>query len=252
MPRAALAWVAALVPAAALAWVAALVPAAALAQGGAPAAPPRDPVAFVPLALSIGIPQGDFAENVDITGGVSGGLLFRLSGFLALRADLGVMIYGSETRRVPLGTGPLGRITVDVTTTNTIFDGGVGLQLGVPGRRVMPYLGGTIGFAGFTTTSSVKGSNSSDEEFASSENYSDWAFSKNALAGINFPFRNGQAAFDLGALHLERQGGAVPDGGRHRGQPDGSADHHAAADPGGPADVPDRGGVRRREVNREA
>jgi hypothetical protein len=188
-------------PRAALAWVAALVPAAALAQGGAPAAPPRDPVAFVPLALSIGIPQGDFAENVDITGGVSGGLLFRLSGFLALRADLGVMIYGSETRRVPLGTGPLGRITVDVTTTNTIFDGGVGLQLGVPGRRVMPYLGGTIGFAGFTTTSSVKGSNSSDEEFASSENYSDWAFSKNALAGINFPFRNGQAAFDLGARY---------------------------------------------------
>ena len=118
-------------------------------------------VAF-PFGVHLGVPQGEFAQNVDAAIGIGGGVLWKVGGPFALRADLGVMIYGSETRRVPLGGGALGLITVDVTTTNTIFGGSIGGQLGVPSRTVMPYVGGAIGFSAFTTTSSVEGSNSNN------------------------------------------------------------------------------------------
>lgn len=164
-------------------------------------APPRQSVAHIPLAVNIGVPQGQFAENVKATAGITGGLLVRMADAIGLRAELGVMVYGSETRRVPLGDGPLGRITVDVTTTNTIFDGGLGMQVGMPGRSVMPYVGGTVGFANFATRSSVEGTDNEDEPFASSENYSDWAFSKNAIAGIYLPFGSGRGTIDMGARY---------------------------------------------------
>ena len=158
-------------------------------------------VAF-PIGLQVGIPQGAFAENVDIAGGFGGGLLVRIAGPLAFRGDLGVMIYGSETRRVPLGGGALGLINVDVTTTNTIFGGGIGAQLGMPGERLTPYLGGMIGFSSFTTTSSVEGSNSDNQPFASSTNSSDGVFAKTALAGLYIPVgKTGNVKFDLGVRY---------------------------------------------------
>ncbi len=178
-----------------------VVPALTAAAQAPSAAPRRESVAHIPLAVNIGVPQGPFAENVKATVGITGGLLVRMASAIGLRAELGVMIYGSETRRVPLGDGPLGRINVDVTTTNTIFDGGLGLQVGLPGRTVMPYVGGTLGFANFATRSSVEGSDDEDQPFASSENYSDWAFSKNALAGLYIPFGGGRGTFDLGARY---------------------------------------------------
>lgn len=156
---------------------------------------------FIPLSLQVGLPQGEFAENVDIAGGINGGLIWAFAGPLAFRADLGIMAYGSETRRVPLGDGPLGRITVDVTTTNTIFNGGLGLQLGVPGPRTRPYVGGMIGVSSFNTSSSVRGTNSSDESFASSENYSDAAFAKTAFTGLYIPFANRRTMFDMGVRY---------------------------------------------------
>lgn len=172
-----------------------------LGAQASPAAPAKPARVFLPLALQVGVPQGDFAENVKVAGGLGGGLMFRMMSQLALRTELGVMIYGSETRTVPLGSGPLGRITVDVTTTNTIFGGGLGFQVGLPGPTARPYVGGTLGFSSFTTTSSVKGENSSDEPFASSNNYSDVAFAKNALAGFYVPFGGGRAMLDIGARY---------------------------------------------------
>ena len=155
----------------------------------------------IPVGLHVGIPQGEFAQNVRIAGGVGGGALWRMGGAFALRADLGVMIYGSETRRVPLGGGALGLINVDVQTTNSIFGGSVGGQVGVPGPRMMPYLGGSIGFSAFTTSSSVSGSNSSDEPFASSTNSNDGTFAKTAFGGLYIPFGHGTAVMDLGVRH---------------------------------------------------
>ena len=155
----------------------------------------------VPVALHLGLPQGEFAQNVRIAGGAGGGVLWNVAGPLGLRADLGVMIYGSETRRVPLGGGALGLINVDVTTTNSIFGGGIGAQLGVPGPRLMPYLGGMIGFSAFTTTSSVRGSNSSNQPFASSTNSSDATFARTGYGGVYIPLSKAGTMLDLGARY---------------------------------------------------
>lgn len=156
----------------------------------------------VPVSLNIGVPQGEFAENVRIAGGFSGGVIWKVGGPVALRADIGVMIYGSERRRVPLGGGALGLISVDVTTTNAIFGGSIGGQLGVPGPTIMPYVGGMIGFSAFTTTTSVEGSNSTNEPFASSTNSNDGTFAKSAIAGLYIPVgRSGNVHLDLGARH---------------------------------------------------
>lgn len=155
----------------------------------------------IPLGLHVGIPQGEFAENVAVAGGVGGAGVWGLGSVLGLRADLGFLIYGSETRRVPLGGGALGLINVDVTTTNTIVGGGIGAQLGLPTGALMPYLGGMIGFSAFTTTSSVEGSNSADEPFASTTNSSDGVFAQTALAGLYVPLARGTVMLDLGVRH---------------------------------------------------
>ena len=156
----------------------------------------------IPFGIHFGVPQGEFAENVNAAIGVGGGVLWKVGGPFALRADMGVMIYGSETRRVPLGGGALGLITVDVTTTNTILGGSIGGQLGVPSRTIMPYVGGAIGFSAFTTSSSVEGSNSANEPFASSTNSSDGTFAKTAIAGLYIPVgKTGRTHLDLGVRH---------------------------------------------------
>lgn len=154
-----------------------------------------------PIGFQLGIPQGEFSENVDLAFGLGGGAVLRIGSEVGLRAELGFGIYGSETRRVPLGDGPLGRITVDVTTTNQIFGGGLGLQLGMPGPRPRPYVGGTLGFSYFSTTSRVAGTNSSDEPFATSDNYSDGTFAKTLLGGVYFPLGSGRVLLDLGVRH---------------------------------------------------
>jgi hypothetical protein len=158
------------------------------------------PVSF-PVGGRLGFPQGEFAENVNFAGGIGGGALWSIGSVFGLRADFSFMLYGSETRRMPLGGGALGLVNVDVTTTNAIVSGGVGAQLGVPGPTVRPYLGGMIGFANFNTTSRVSGSNSSDEPFASSTNASDNAFSKTAFVGLYVPVGSGATMFDIGVKY---------------------------------------------------
>lgn len=155
----------------------------------------------VPLHLQLGLPQGEFAQNVDVAGGFGGGFLLPLAPHFALRGALDFMVYGSERRRVPLGGGALGLITVDVTTTNNIFGGGIGAQLGLPGERPMPYVAGMLGFSNFSTNSQVAGLNSDDEPFARTTNLSDNTFAKSALAGIYLPSPGGTVLWDIGVRY---------------------------------------------------
>ncbi len=167
-----------------------LVPATrAVAQGG------------LPINLQVGLPQGEFKENVSVAGGFGFAGIFPIATEFGIRAGLDVQIYGNETRRVPLGGGALGLINVDVTTTNAIIGGSIGAQVGLPSDRVKPYVGGMIGFSNFNTQSRVAGSNSDDQPFASSTNSSDNAFSKHALVGMYFPMSNGKVLIDLGARY---------------------------------------------------
>lgn len=155
----------------------------------------------VPINLQIGLPQGEFKENVSAAIGFGFAGIFPIASELGFRAGLDVQIYGNETRRVPLGGGALGLINVDVTTTNAIVGGNIGLQAGLPSDHLKPYIGGAIGFSNFNTTSRVEGSNSDDQPFASSTNSSDNAFSKHAFGGMYFPIARGAALIDLGARY---------------------------------------------------
>lgn len=154
----------------------------------------------VPLHLDLGLPQGEFAENVAIAGGFGGGFMFTIARHVALRAELDFMIYGSERRTYLVNLGPAGIVDVDVTTTNAIIHGGIGAQVGTPGPRTTPYLGAMIGFSNFSTTSSVEGFNNNDEPIEAETNLSDNTVSKSLYAGFYFP-TNGGVSWDLGVRY---------------------------------------------------
>lgn len=153
--------------------------------------------------LHYGSPQGEFASNVNAAFGANGFVGWQIGRSpLFVRADLGYDIYGSRTRRVPLGSGPLGLINVDVNTTNNIFTGGIGLQAGAPKGTVTPYVGGSIGFASFVTGSSVSGSDQyHSEAFASSTNYHDATFAKTLYGGLYIPVGSNGLAVDIGVRY---------------------------------------------------
>ena len=171
------------------------------AQGTQDPAPPSR--LTVPISLQIGVPTGAFAEHVAVAGGFGGGLLWAISPTIGLRGDVGVQIYGAENRRVPLGSGALSLVDVDVTTTNAIFSGAIGVQVGLPPTTrkapyATPYAGAQVGFGSFVTSTSVSGSNVDDEPFASSTNLSDAAMAKTLYAGLYVPLRRSTALFDIG------------------------------------------------------
>ena len=168
--------------------------------GEVPSSLPRD--LAIPLHLQIGVPTGAFAQNVAMAGGAGGGILWAFDEMLGFRADLGVQIYGAETRRVPLGSGALSLIDVDVTTTNAIFSGAIGVQLGMPSGQFTPYAGAQIGFGSFTTSTSVNGSNSQEEPFATTTNLSDATTARILYGGVYIPLRGRRAVLDLGLRRI--------------------------------------------------
>ena len=165
---------------------------------------PSDATTFLGADLVYAQPQVDFSHYVNQAWGVTGHLIHALDpqGIISLRAELGYLIYGQRTARQPLGGGALGLIDVDVTTSNNIVLGGLGLQLMAPNGTLRPYLTGTLGFSYFFTESSVAGSGS--ESFAQSENYSDGGFSSAWGGGLYIPLHAGAQplSIDIGAqLH---------------------------------------------------
>lgn len=160
---------------------------AALGSAGAQRAAP--PSTFIGGAVEFGAPQGDFSKYVHGAFGLGGHFIQSLdeSGILAFRADLNVLTYGRQTSRQALGGGALGLIVVDVTTTNSLANGSVGLQLMAPTGVVRPYLTAGLGFSYFWTQSAIEGSDDDDSPFASTENYHDSGFATNWGGGLYIP-----------------------------------------------------------------
>ncbi len=153
--------------------------------------------------LLIAQPDGEFKNYVSSAFGISGHLIQNLDdqGIFAVRAELGLLIYGQRTARQSLGGGALGLIGVDVTTSNNIMFGGIGAQVTLPTSVIKPYATGSIGFSYFFTESQVAGTNNNNAPFASSNNYSDNGFTTMYGGGLLIPFKNGRnpIALDLGA-----------------------------------------------------
>jgi hypothetical protein len=188
----------------------ALLMSALLAPAAAPAQhtsfdEPRGPSrTFAGIHLMVAQPLGEFDDYIDWGGGIGGEFLYAFDsqGAVGLRANLGIMIYGHETKRVPLSE-TLGRIRVDVSTSNNIFVFGVGPQVMLPSGAVRPYLNGTVGLSYFFTRSSVEGS-SDLEPFASSTNFDDATFAWAAGGGLYIPIRKGRKnplSLDIGAQY---------------------------------------------------
>ncbi len=163
-------------------------------------------VTFAGGDLMFAAPQGEFKNYVRGAVGISGHFLQALDsdGIIAFRAELGLMTYGARTVRQPLGGGALGLISVDVTTSNNIANGGIGLQLMTPRGTVRPYVNGSVGFSYFWTQSSVEGSSGGSSPFASSQNFSDGGFSTAYGGGLYIPLGGKKSPLTLdigGQMH---------------------------------------------------
>jgi opacity protein-like surface antigen len=150
-------------------------------------------------------PQGAFAERVGLGYGVNGTYLFRLddAGVLSLRADVGIMSYGNESRRSMLSESVGDRVQVEVETSNYIVPVMLGAQLTWPSGAVHPYVNVGAGGQAFFTESSVRGTNAGFA-FASTTNHSAWAPAWAIGGGVAMPVYTGKASvqLDLGAQYV--------------------------------------------------
>ena len=164
----------------------------------------RSPVAYVGGGITIANPTGAFGDIVDLGGGIN---LFASvhpgSSPLGLRMEADFLVYGSEEFVIPL-RDDFGRVFLDVNTTNTIAQFGIGPQLIMGTGPVQPYAFGTIGFSYFSTQTSLSGT-ADVEPFASSTNFDDFTFSAAAGGGLMLRVSNGKnpVSIDLAASYYD-------------------------------------------------
>ncbi|MFN2567224.1 MAG: hypothetical protein ABR499_19690 [Gemmatimonadaceae bacterium] len=164
-------------------------------------------------------PVGEFKSYVNNGFGGGGHLMLRIDprGFLAVRADVGYLVYGHETKRVSLPNA--GRVQFDVTTSNNILMYSVGPQLMVPSGPIRPYVNAVAGGAYFFTESSIGGSDNAGD-YASTRNFGDNVPSYGYGGGLFVPLavRNALIGIDIGARFIRnghtrylREGGIQDD-----------------------------------------
>jgi hypothetical protein len=163
-----------------------------------PQASTQAPEASPPLAqfgfgLMIGIPVGEFSENVNVAAGISGHLDFALGRSpISVGVESSVLWYGEESRDVPLQGIP--DLAVEVTTSNDIIllHGRVRAQKRL--GRVRPYADGLVGFIRLSTTSSFGGDVECVGTVCTTEggdsvtHISDYAFNAGGGVGVMFAF----------------------------------------------------------------
>lgn len=135
----------------------------------------------------IGLPQGDFKQNVDKAGyGVAANIGWAPERSpVMIGLELGFMVYGSETRREPFST-TIPNVFVDVNTSNNFFLGHLIVRAQPNSGTVRPYLQGMVGMNYLFTRTKIENSSDPGEEIASSEDLSDNAFSYGGGGGIMF------------------------------------------------------------------
>lgn len=205
--------------------------AAALGPGAARGQRFQEPYAVGPVRGELGlngilaVPVGEFADYVDLGGGVGGFGVFFVDDrqVFGLRLDASWIIYGRNTVQRPLSpTVPF--VNVEVTTENGIGSFAFGPQVMVPEGPVRPYARAGVGLSYFQTKTSVQGSSNS-EPFASSTNFDDTTFALSGGAGLRIGLAEAQShpiSLDLGVTYLRngltdylREGGLreTPSGG---------------------------------------
>jgi hypothetical protein len=155
--------------------------------------------------FSLGFPRNEFAETVDATGfGGGGSFLYHIpyTG-LSFGAGIDFFIYGSETRSVPFSSyAP--EVTVDVTRTNSIFQGFLMMRLQPDFKKITPYADGLFGFNYLSTSTDVESQdyNDDDDDIASSTNYDDGALCYGGGAGLLIKVYESQESEDFSSRDL--------------------------------------------------
>ena len=131
-------------------------------------------------------PKGEFAEYVDQGYGFNGGGMLRLdpAGMFGIRAEAGGLQYGRE--RMPVAFDFSGRLSANVVTTNVIGWIGIGPQFTFPVGPIRPYANASFAVTNFRTTSAIQDRQTS-EQFAVTENASDWASAVVFGGGVYVP-----------------------------------------------------------------
>jgi hypothetical protein len=148
--------------------------------------------------LLVAQPKGEFGSNIDQGFGANVVFLYKLdkAGVFSLRADLGGMEYGSETKRVPF-LPYTGRVLLDVTTTNDVYFGAIGPQMQLLTKGpVRPYVNAAVGVQGFVTESALSGSDES-WDYASTTNSHDATLAYMLGGGLYIPFGKSATAASL-------------------------------------------------------
>lgn len=133
----------------------------------------------------MGMPQGEFKQNVDSAGfGGSGSFAYRFKRSpLTLGVSTGVLVYGSETRPEFL-SDLIPEVVVDVTTRNYILTCHLVLRAQLPKGTFRPYIEGLAGFHYLWTETGVYDQGCCHERIASTVNLSDFAWSFGAGCGV--------------------------------------------------------------------
>jgi hypothetical protein len=149
----------------------------------------------------VGLPLGDFADVVGTPWGFGGYLAWaRPERPFGLRIEATALIYGSETRQVPVGAPGL-RQSLEVTTDNWMGTLGAGPQFVAAHGAVRPYVTAFAGVSYFATDSEVR----ADDRFfpvSTSTNYDDTVFAWGGGVGVFIPLGDGHPgslAVTLGA-----------------------------------------------------
>lgn len=150
-------------------------------------------------------PVGEFGDYVKHGGGLNANFTLPIprGGAFGLRADGGFIVYGSETREVCFSHTVGCRVRLDLTTTNSIAYLNIGPQLMLPAGPVRPYVNAAIGGSYFGTSSSVSGTDSNDDNFASSTNFDDLTFAWGGGGGVLISLSSGRTPLllDLGVRY---------------------------------------------------
>lgn len=163
------------------------------------------PAGGVGISFLVAEPLGEFSDFVDAGYGaeLSGRLALDPMGLVSLRGDLGFLIYGYESKRVCFdGVGC--RVQARLETSNNIFYGGVGPELGLPLGWARPYLNASLGFGYFNTTSNLENL-WGDEDLFDTENFGDGSFSWGVGWGLEMNVHRGRVpvGINLGARFHE-------------------------------------------------
>lgn len=159
------------------------------------------------ISFLVGAPQGEFRDNVTNPGfGVD---LFAGLGLdpvpVVVGVDLGVLVYGREVRKEPFST-TIPDVTVDVETTNNIFQSHFVLRLQPLRGPVRPYVEGLAGFKYLFTQTQIESERINDNEpIASSTNFDDFALSYGFGGGMAVMVSRGGRHFNAVELKAGAQ-----------------------------------------------